>query len=687
MCAICQTFTGNPDIGEKLFYAAYIDPGTGYVFSSIIPAIFGAVVTLLSTLLLLFRKRIWPFFKKNIWLFLFVFILIIVSTILFVVKVSPMQKSNGKKVVIIGLDGLDPKLVEQGFKRKLLPNLKKIAETGSYSLLKTTMPPQSPVAWASFITGVDSGKHKIYDFIERNPPDYSLDLVFSNPNKSPIQSTPFWEVAEKQGIPVEVLFLPDTFPTSSFKGKMISGMGTPDILGTEGIFTLFSTKKHELDPKWRGRLVSIPNKDVIKTSVPGPKYMFLKDKKTSSLDIEIFRNKEKKSITLAIQGKKYEVLEKEFSSWIPLQFSIDFFTKIHAITRFYLKSAESNLELYMSPMNIDPKSPVFKIGNPKGFSKELTDAYGYYSTLGLPHDTWALEEDIFDEKTFLRQAEDIFDERKKIILGELLKFKGGIFFGYFGVTDTISHMFWRYLDQDGSLYQNTIMSYYQKVDRVVGEVMKKIGPDDTLIVMSDHGFDRFDYEMNVNTWLKENGYLVLKEGKDEGRELLEDIDWGKTKAYAIGYNGTFINLVGREGQGNVGQSEAEEVEKELFEKLMDVVNPLTGKKVFKKIYTRRDLGIPANDVRAPDLQLGYFAGLRSSWDTAVGAVPKEVFRKREGKWSGDHLFDATEIPGVIFVNRKIKKGINPAIIDVIPTAFNVFDMAFEDSVEGKNILE
>lgn len=660
-------FTGTPDIGEKMLYAAYIDPGTGFVFSSFLPAALGLIAGFLGSILLFLRKKIGPFIKKH-WKILGSAILILaVATILFVIKNINAVNRVDKKVVILGLDGLDPKLVDEGMQKGLLPNLKKLKENGSYSRLATTMPPQSPVAWASFMTGKNPGSHKVFDFIERNPQDYSLDLVFSNPKRNPIKAEPFWKTAERNNIPVEVLFLPDTFPVSDFKGKMISGMGTPDILGTEGSFTLFSSENRTLDPKWRGRFVSIPDEENIRTSVQGPKFTFLKDKKVTSIPFEIKKDGKKKRVSVNVQNQKVELHEGEFSHWVRLQFSIDFFTKIHGIAKFYLKS-EDPLELYLSPMNFDPENPVYQIASPKGFSKELAKTYGDFSTLGLPHDTWALEENIFDEKAFLKQADDIFEERKKIIFGELAKFKSGIFFGYFGVTDTISHMYWRYLEQSDSLYQNSIMSYYQKTDSVVGTVLNKLGKNDVLIILSDHGFDRFDYEMNVNTWLKENGYLTFKEGKETGGELLQDIDWSRTKAYAAGYNGIFLNIKGREGEGAIDKGEVEKLSREITDKLMTVVNPLSGKKVFKKIYSREDLGISKDEQRAPDLQLGYFVGLRSSWDTAVGAAPDVVFQKRKSKWSGDHLFDSTEIPGVFFTNKKIK-GEDLKITDIISLVF------------------
>lgn len=685
MCIFCQKFTGTPDAGDTFFYAAYIDPGTGFVFTSFVPMVLGIAATFIGSVIFFLRKKIWPLIKRFKY---FIFILLIlgaIGIILGVVRQNNMKTTTHKKVVILGVDGLDPKLVEEGFQKGLLPNLQKIASEGTYEKLETVMPPQSPVAWASFMTGSEPAKHKVFDFIKRDRETYLPDLVFSDPKRSPIQAQPFWEITTARHIPTTVLFLPDTFPSPQFDGKLMSGMGTPDVLGTEGSLTLFSSTEFPLDPKWRGRLVRIGHDVDIQTAIDGPKYTVLKEKKKTSIPFAIHKDSSNKKVTITIQNQKIVLAEHEFSPWIRLEFSIDFFTKIKAIARFYIKQIDPDMEIYLSPMNFDPINPVYPISSPKGYAKELANKYGLFSTLGLPHDVWALEENIFDERSFLSNADDIFNQRNAIILGELATFKSGLFFGYIGITDTIQHMFWRNLEEKESPYQDTILSYYQKVDGVVGEVLKTLKPNDTLIIMSDHGFDRYDYEFNVNTWLMENNFLKLKDNRKVGRELLEDVDWTKTKAYSMGYNGIYLNLKNREGQGLVTKEEAGDVAKDIIDKLTAVTNPATGKPVLKNIYTRKDLGISPTEDQAADIFLGYFKGTRSSWDTAVGAVPEALFVQRQSKWSGDHLFDPSEIPGVLFMNGKIKTK-NPRIIDVIPTALSLFDIPVTGMFDGISLI-
>lgn len=567
-------------------------------------------------------------------------ILLLIITIIAVLKNNGRMAPQGKKIVILGVDGMDPQLVAEGIDKKMLPNLLKLKSMGYYSELQTTTPPQSPVAWASFATGMNPSNHGIYDFIVRKPENYQLDLVWMNSLDSAIKTKTFWEEASKLNIETSILFLPNTFPPGKLNGRMISGMGTPDILGTAGKFSFFTTR--EVNKKSRGNQIHIINSDVQTVDIPGPKYQLFQETKTSTLPLQIERNKTKKQVILTVGNKKILIKESEFSDWVPLQFKIDFFTRINGIAKFYLKQTTPELELYLSPINFDPSQPIKDISFPQSYSKDLAKEYGLFYTQGLPHDTWALEEGIFDDKAFLKNADAILEERERIYFGELKKQKSGIFFSYFGITDTVSHMFW---DQP-----EVILEYYKKIDDVIGKTMSQLKKDDVLIVMSDHGFAGFDWEFNLNSWLHDNGYLTLLDGADQGGELLGNIDWENTKAYAIGYNGIYINKKGREGQGIVDEKESQLLEKKIKSELLEVANPSTDSLVVKNIYSKTDLNINKIDLNSPDLFVGYYKGIRSSWDTAVGATPKNIFNKRNSKWSGDHLFDASEVPGILFSN-------------------------------------
>ena len=77
-------------------------------------------------------------------------------------------KAQIKRAVILGCDGMDPELADRFINRGTLPNLAKLRRDGTFRKLRTTYPPISPVAWSTFMTGVNPGKHNIYDFLARD---------------------------------------------------------------------------------------------------------------------------------------------------------------------------------------------------------------------------------------------------------------------------------------------------------------------------------------------------------------------------------------------------------------------------------------------------------------------------------------------------------------------------------------
>ncbi|HVZ66674.1 MAG TPA: alkaline phosphatase family protein [Patescibacteria group bacterium] len=578
-------------------------------------------------------------------------------------KKSPRKLISTKKLVILGIDGMDPNILDKGFREGLFPNLKQIANNGFYSTLSTTTPPQSPVAWASFATGQDPSVHGIFDFIRRDPVDYGLNLSFflDSVKKRTSKVDPFWIDFSKEKIRTVSLFLPDLFGLpKKMCGKMILGMGVPDILGTQGRYTFFTTKIYSKSNLLRrGIVVNINKSKIIKTYIEGEEYQDRGKKKTVRIPIEFKILGD--IVEIKIQKSLIKLKVGEFSEWVNLEFRIDFLNVKRGIAKFYIKSVAPDLEVYLSPINLDPISPSMAISYPENFSKELSLKLGNFSTLGFPHDTWALEEGVLDEKAFLIQANSIILEREKIYYSELESQKEGLLFAYFGMLDTISHMFWRFRNSNRS-YRSTINEYYERVDKIVGQTLSRLDNNTGFVILSDHGFGSFDFEFNINSWLENQGYLTLK--NKSGGILYENVDWSKTKVYAGGYNSVFFNIRGREVNGVLGKNEAISLQKEIITKLANYKNPKTNKRIIKHIYTREEMGVDDGDLYAPDLIVGFYKNTRSSWDSAVGAVTNYVLRERKSKWNGDHLFDPSEVPGVIFVNKNISF-VSPSIKDII----------------------
>lgn len=652
---------------------AYVDPGSGFVFFQGTSFLWAVILGLLGGLFFLL-KVFFRFFKKFFFILLGLLLILIISTIITGVI---MDKSvTKKKVIILGIDAMDAKLTGKLIQDGRLPNFADLEKTGTFSALSSTNPSESAVAWTSFMTGLNPAGQGIFDFIMRNPKNYFPYLTLSEttgPRAAKIVSRrkgkTFWNILSENKIPAFIYFCPNTFPPERVYGKMTSGMGVPDITGTMGKFSFYTTKPlSEADKESRGRVISIDKGDMVATHLYGPRVNIDGSETESSITLKISKVAAQE-VLLEFQGRKIYLKISQWSPWQRLSFKIGLFKKAYGIARFYLKSVEPDLELYCTPINFDPANPLFPISYPKGYSRKLSQTIGLFYTQGMPHDTWALSEGRLDEKAFLELTDEILRENKLILNEGLKEFKTGVFFYYFETLDAIQHMFWRYIDPKSPLYEansdyhDTIAKYYEKIDQILGNILKKVDADTTLIVISDHGFGPFRRSAHLNRWLLENGYLALTDGKKEGRELFEDVNWSQTKAYALGFGGIYINRRGREGQGIVNENQADQLKRQIREQLKQWQDTVTGENVVKEVYDANDIFNGPYKKDGPDLFVGFNSGYRASWQTALGGAPNILIEDNLKKWSGDHLVDPSLVPGVIFINKKIKLD-KPNIADV-----------------------
>jgi len=673
---------------------AYIDPGEGFVFVQQSPFFIWLILTILG-IFILFIKKFLNIFKKLLWIFFIIVIILIIAGL-----IMNKNHSKNKKLIILGIDAMDYNLTEKLLTEGKLPNFSYFKEKGEYSSLKTTYPPESNVCWTSIATGKNPAKHGIFDFIMRRPADYfpylGLNEVYPEKNSVEIRrkTKSFWEILTEHKIPCYLFFFPNTFPAQKIKGKMLSGMGVPCLYGTMGRFSFYTSKQipDEKIKESRGKIILVkPKNNIIFTYIYGPKEKTSKNIiEELKIPLKIILNPKDNQAVIQFQKNKI-VLEKcSWSRWYRVYFELNSFKKIYGIVRFYLKSIEPDFQLYLTPINFDPFHPLFTISWPKTYAGELSKKIGLYYTQGMPHDTWVLSEGWLDENEFLNLVDYIFEERKRILFEELKKFKSGIFFFYFDTLDAIQHMFWRYIDhehplfEESPIYKETINKYYQKMDSLIAELLKFIDKDTILIVLSDHGFNSFSYAVHLNRWLLENGYLKLKEGFLESKEFFEAVDWSKTKAYSLGFGGIYINKKNREGKGIVDNQQEAILKNEIKDRLKSWHHP-TGKKIVKEVYLKEDIynGNYIDD--AFDLWVGFNAGFRASWQTALGAVPKELYEDNLKKWSGDHLIDPSLVKGVIFANQKITAK-EPSIYDLYPTILKIFNLSLEDDIDGKSIF-
>jgi predicted AlkP superfamily phosphohydrolase/phosphomutase len=622
-----------------------------------------------------------------------------------------------KKVVVLGFDGMDPNILTQLMDKGRLPNFEKLRASGDFKRLATSMPPQSPVAWSNFITGMNPGGHGIFDFIHRHPESMLPYLSTSEASGStktisigdwvlPLSSgkvdllrkgRAFWEILREKKIPTTVFRAPANFPPVKTDARTFSGMGTPDILGTYGTFSFYTDQPPANRDDISGGVVYdikvVDNK--VESNLIGPPNAFRKGAPETEIPFTAWLDPENPVVRIEVQDHQIVLNEGEWSEWLPVQFElIPHLQAVGGICRFYLKQVRPVFRLYVTPVNIDPANPALPISTPADYAHELYEEVGYFYTAGIPEDTKALSWGVFDYPDFVQQAHNVMDESQRLFDYELSRYQEGMLFFYFGSIDQNHHILWRSTDPshpgyrpEEAQFSDTIYQIYEVMDRTVGKVLGKIDSETTLIVMSDHGFAPYYRSFNLNTWLKNNGYVKFRGNpKPEELKYFNRVDWSRTTAYNVGLNGLYVNLRGRESEGIVAPGKKrDELLKDLTEKLLAVRDPKNGKPIVQKIYRAEEIYSGAYVKDAPDLLVGYSSGYRASWETTLGTFPEELFVDNLDPWSGDHCMAMEIVPGVIMSNRKISKA-DPYLYDLAPTILAEFGIAKEEQMVGATIF-
>ena len=669
--------------------SAYIGPGAGFAAA-------GSVLVLLGTFLLAFGiVLLWP-----------------LKVVLRVFFTRGRTKPKVKRMIVVGLDGFDPELARRFSAEGRMPNFDRLASEGCFRSLATAYPSISPVAWSSYATGVDASRHNIYDFLTRDPCNYLPALSSTDIRSIPKtlnlglaripwgkktvykllqKSQPFWKLLGARGVWSSIIRVPITFPPQKFKnGTLLAGMCVPDLQGTQGSFSFYSTAErkgqHTGGQQYQVRLKG----GRISSNLTGPPG---KDGHPMKCPFTVTLDEASGKATVEVGNDRATVGRKEYTPWLSIPFD-----GCSGIARFYVQTWENGeFGLYVTPINIDPGKPAMPISHPLVYSIYLAKMQGPYATLGLAEDTWALNERVVDEEAFLKQAWEIFEERKKMLWDVIAKTKKGFVTVVFDTTDRISHMFYRYLDpghpanegKDTEKHKDVIPELYGRMDDFLGEIRKKLGDekDTVLMVISDHGFCNFTRGVNLNTWLKEEGYLVLKDGQETSGDWFAQVDWERTRAFTLGLTGIFVNRKGREAKGIVEEgAELDGLCKEIKEKLERLTDPKSGDPVVREAFITRALHSGPYADLAPEILVGYERGFRHSWDCATGAVSDVVFSDNTKSWSGDHCVDPRLVPGVFWCNREIATA-QPNLLDIAPTALDLFGVEIPRYMQGQSLFQ
>lgn len=695
--AVLTAFTVFPGVA-----AAYIGPGAGFALGgSFLFALAGMLLAMGALFLwpLRFALRRWRSRRRA-------------------------RHARARRVVVVGLDGLDPRLCEDFMARGLLPNLKKLADAGGYRHLATTMPPMSPVGWSTFATGTDAGGHNIFDFLTRDlrthgPVLSSTRITAGEPRRlGPLtvgrakpriellrRSKPFWKTLAEQGVPSTILRVPITFPPDNYPGHMLSAMCVPDLRGTQGTFSHYTEPGR---PRQAGETTGgtrlemvVTGEDTFAGELLGPDLPAGNDGvATAKAPFTVHLDRRGQRAHFEVGESTFTLGPREYSPWIRVKFG-QRGARAHGICRFLVTDFEP-LGVYVTPVNLDPGQPDMPISHPPHYAIALAKLQGPYATLGLAEDTWALNERVIDEQAFLDQAYLIHDERRRQFLHALDRNPEGAIAVVFDATDRIQHMFWRYREPDHpanselehEAHADAIEKVYQAADDVVGETLQRCHRDDIVLAISDHGFANFKRGVNLNTWFRDHGYLYLVSDPAEGavppletgaKVDANRIDWPRTRAYTNGLAGFYLNIKGRERDGCVEPRDARALLDEIMDRLRGLPDPQGGEAI-ANVWASGDVFKGPYAGNGPDAVVGYNRGYRADWHAAVGRLTDTAIRDNRRSWSGDHCMDPAQVPGVIYANCPLERD-DCALVDLAPTILDLFGIARPGHMQGRSLFE
>lgn len=516
--------------------------------------------------------------------------------------VDSMETKTGKRVIVIGLDGGSFCILDPLIKNGRMPNLKKLIDEGVRGDLQTVIPPITPAAWTTFMTGKNPGKHGVLEF-----------LVKDGAGESPVNSRlrrgkSLWRIVSDSGKRVVSLSIPITYPPEKINGLMISDFMTPKGVKDYGYPPeLLAEIERRLGP-YRLHISEVYSRNRIE--------QFFED-----IEEEVrFKFKAARFIAGA-EGE------------LPLQFDL-FALHIHGADR-------------------------------------------------IQHELWHI----------IDPAHPMHDKKEALA------------------------------------YEDRFYRFYESLDAELGRFLDMLRPDDTVFVISDHGFGPAYYFMNFNVWLMEKGYLSLRLnlwtkikkavfdlgltpkniyrmlmflGMAKLRETIgmtarvgffnlaghfmlsfRDVDWPRTAAYSKGYYGQiFINLKGREPHGTVAPEDYEKTRDKIVAELKEIVDPRTGKRITWQIYRPEQLYRGPYLKYAPDVT---FLPEDMTYK-AIGMTdfPSNRFIEPVYANSGDHRMNG------IFIGKgpSLKRGdelSNAWIGDMTPTILYALGLPVPNDMDGKTL--
>jgi len=471
------------------------------------------------------------------------------------------------------------------------------------------------------------------------------------------------------------------------------------MLGTYGTYQYFGEDVPDdgLNEGGGRRSKLVFDNESAKATLIGPSDSMLKKSTPTSVDFEVHRDRTSNAAMVDIQGQKILLKPGQWSRWTQLDFTLSTPAPLPSqyasgICRFMLQEVFPNFRLYVSPINVDPSAPAVQLSEPPEFIGEVAQQLGLFYTTGFQEDHKARSNGVFVDDEYLRQANEVLEERLALFEYAVDNYDDGMLFFYFSSSDLQSHMFWWNAKENEShptrsspqaaKYFGHIKRLYQRLDSIIGDINDRYGGKATIFVMSDHGFANFGRQFNVNSWLRDAGFLNPR----GCTSILFNADWTQTRAYGLGINGLYLNLKGRERDGIVEPGEEQEMLIQQLVAGLESVRDVNGEQVIRRVYRADEIYTGDATELAPDLIIGYARGYRASWETCLGELTADVLSDNNSAWSADHCCDALEVPGVLCCNHGIRKE-DPSLVDLAPSILAEFGLPTPSTMSGRSIFE
>lgn len=636
------------------------------------------------------------------------------------VACAPTPGTTTARLVVLAVDGMDPEITERLIRQGRTPQLAELARVSGVTRVLSTPGAEPASAWASFATGVNAGRHGIFDLVAPDPVTGRPQAATLEPRASArwlgrwwsegaayrpvLGAEPFWTRLGRSGARARVLFVPGTFPPDEVPGgTLIAGTPLPDWGGGFGsgyTWLASDVPSGRAGPtRYGGRVERLTfSRNIARATLVG-----LRAPERVDLPLTITWNPEQRSANIDLGDQSVYLAEGQRSRWLEISVRLNLLTRIRGLVQVHLVKAGNDVQVYVSPIQWHPDAPPSSISSPAAAAGRLFDRLGTYRTLVWPEAGWALADGWLSEASFLAAQDDTFSDRAEALLNRVDSADWNVIVAGIESLDTTGRLMWRFIDpghasHDSALaptFGDAIDDMYLRLDDLVGQIRARLPQGANLAVVSPYGLYTARYVVDLNRWLANEGLLAWHTPPSDvtlaalaDPSLWDDtIDWARTTARAMGAGHIYVNVRGRSPGGIVEPGAAyDAVVQQLRQRLELLTDPMSGRRVVARVRVGRELFEGPQAARAPDLVVTFSPGYRASWDSMLGGAASVVIARNRERWSAEHAsVDERTVPGV-WLSSVALSAPEIELLDVAPTILEYFGQARPKGLDGVSRL-